>query len=92
MKTSRFCRNTFSRLRNIIQNEENKNALKRTISNIYKFESFLANKPKTKNIYKTEPDLLHDYLGNFILSVRKPDEPPETPQAKKFNGSIFLPL
>ena len=61
-------------VRQIIQNEENKNTLKKTISDVAKFEQFLKRKQETKNIHEIEPDILDEYLANFILSIRKPDE------------------
>jgi hypothetical protein len=60
-------------VRILIENEENKNTLKKTLSDVAKFERFLESKQETKQCHQIEPDLLDEYLANFILSVRKPD-------------------
>jgi hypothetical protein len=46
---------------------------KKNLSDVAKFERFLATKRETKTIHEIEPDLLDEYLAIFILSVRKPD-------------------
>ncbi|WAR26652.1 K1958-like protein [Mya arenaria] len=59
--------------RKLIEDEENKNTMKKTLSDVQKFERFLLNKGEKKAIYQIEPDLLDQYVANYILSVRKAD-------------------
>lgn len=60
-------------VRKLIQNEDNKNTLKKTLSDVSKFERFLSTKHETRNFHEIESDILDEYLANYILSVRKPD-------------------
>ncbi|XP_052795374.1 transcriptional regulator QRICH1-like [Mya arenaria] len=68
-----FVELTSDDVRKLIEDEENKNTMKKTLSDVQKFERFLLNKGEKKAIYQIEPDLLDEYVANFILSVRKAD-------------------
>ncbi|WAR30833.1 K1958-like protein [Mya arenaria] len=57
-----FVELTSDDVRKLIEDEENKNTMKKTLSDVQKFERFLLNK-----------DLLDEYVANYILSVRKAD-------------------
>ncbi|XP_060567334.1 zinc finger MYM-type protein 2-like [Ruditapes philippinarum] len=73
LKKAEFMEISSTDVRILIENEENKNTLKKTLSDVAKFERFLESKQETKQCHQIEPDLLDEYLANFILSVRKPD-------------------
>ena len=60
-------------VRKLIQNEDNKNTLKKPLSDVAKFKRFLLSKQEIRNVHEIESDILDEYLANYILSVRKPD-------------------
>jgi len=57
-----------------IEMSENKNTLKKTLNDVLKFRRFLATKQEYKNIHEIAPDLLDEYIANYILSVKKSDQ------------------
>ena len=59
-------------VRKLISHEENKNTLKKTLSDVAKFERFLLSKSESRKMHEIESDSFDEYLANFILSVRKP--------------------
>ena len=52
LKPEEFLENSSAGVRELIQNEENKNTLKKTLSDVGKFERFLTNKQETKKSMK----------------------------------------
>jgi len=60
-------------VRKFIENEDNKNTSRKTLSDVQKFQRFLQTKGEQKEIQNIEADILDEYIANYILSVRKPD-------------------
>ena len=60
-------------VRQMISDADNRNTVRKTLYDVSKFQRFLDGKGEQKEIHRIEPDLLDEYLANFILSVRKPD-------------------
>lgn len=61
-------------VKKLIENSENKNTLKKTLNDVLKFLRFLATEQEYKNIHEIAPDLLDEYIANYILSVKKNDQ------------------
>ena len=53
---------------------ENKNTLTNTLNDVLKFRRFLSTKQEIKNIHEIAPDLMDEYVANYILSVKGSDQ------------------
>ncbi|XP_053385813.1 uncharacterized protein LOC128550578 [Mercenaria mercenaria] len=58
---------------NFLETNQNKNTKRKTTGDINLFQSFLQSKGKHRNLEFIPPDLLNQYLSEFLLSVTKKD-------------------
>lgn len=56
-----------------IEEQDNKNTLRKTLTDINKFKRFLETKGEARDIHEISVDQLDAYLANFVLSIRKSD-------------------
>ncbi|KAH3735011.1 hypothetical protein DPMN_041471 [Dreissena polymorpha] len=54
----------------LIEAEDNKNTIRKTLADVSRFQNYLANKGETKAIYHH----LDEYLATYLLSIRKNDD------------------
>ena len=64
---------THEEVKQQICDAENRNTLKKTMVDVNKFKRFLSTKQEKMEIHEIDPDMLDEYLANYVLSVRKCD-------------------
>ncbi|KAH3712146.1 hypothetical protein DPMN_071825 [Dreissena polymorpha] len=58
----------------LIEVEDNKNTIRKTLADVSRFQKYLAKKGETKVIHNLSVDHLDEYLATYLLSIRKNDD------------------
>ena len=60
-------------VKSFIDEQDNKNTIRKTLTDINKFRRFLETKGEKRDVHEISVDQLDAYLANFILSIKKSD-------------------
>ena len=72
-KTEEFLSLTSEDVKLFIDEQDNKNTIRKTLTDINKFRRFLETKGEKRDVHEISVDQLDAYLANFILSIKKSD-------------------
>ncbi|XP_060587129.1 uncharacterized protein LOC132742681 [Ruditapes philippinarum] len=70
-----------------IEEQDNKNTMRKTLTDINKFRRFLKTKGEKREIHEITIDQHDSYLANFILSIKKADGTEYEPSSLRNNIS-----
>ncbi|KAH3785823.1 hypothetical protein DPMN_163917 [Dreissena polymorpha] len=73
----------------LIEANDKKNTIRKTLANVSRFQRYLAKKGETKAIHNLSVDHLDEYLATYLLSIRtKDDDEYEPVTLRSIVGSI----